>query len=137
MNLSAHSANISQTRFCRIEHKRQISPCLIPAKVCATAPRIKCSNGCTIRWKSCDLGAQNLTYPLSLRDIEGIMQERGVCFDHATVHLGTIKVLPVLAAVFPKRKRPVGSNWRIDETYIKVARKWKYLYRAVHRTCPA
>ncbi len=75
-----------------------------------------------------------LAYPVRLRDIEVIMQERGVCFDHATVQLGTIKVLPVLAAVFPKRKRPVGSNWRMDETYIKVARKWKYLYRAVHRT---
>jgi len=41
--------------------------------------------------------------------------------------------LPVMAAVFRKRKRPVGASWRMDETYIKVAGKWKYLYRAVDR----
>ena len=61
------------------------------------------------------------------------MQERGVFADHSTVHCWAIKVLPVLAAVFHKRKRPVGSSWRMDETYIKVAGKWKYLYRAVDR----
>jgi transposase-like protein len=35
--------------------------------------------------------------------------------------------------VFRSRKRPVGSSWRVDETYIKVAGQWKYLYRAVDR----
>ena len=61
-------------------------------------------------------------------------QERGVFVDHSTVHRWVIKVLPVLAAVFRKRKRSVGSSWRMDETYIKVAGQWKYLYRAVDRT---
>jgi putative transposase len=32
-----------------------------------------------------------------------------------------MKMLPVLAAAFRRRKRPVGSSWRMDETYIKVA----------------
>jgi transposase-like protein len=54
-----------------------------------------------------------------------------VLVDHATVHRWSIKVLPVLAAVFRRRKRPVGASWRMDETYIKVAGQWKYLYRAV------
>ncbi len=74
-----------------------------------------------------------MAYPLSLRHVEEMMQERGVFVDHSTVHRWAIKVLPVLAAVFRKRKRPVGSSWRMDETYIKVAGKWKYLYRAVDR----
>ena len=74
-----------------------------------------------------------VAYPLSLRHVEEMMQERGVFVDHSTVHRWAIKVLPVLAAVFRKRKRPVGSSWRMDETYIKVAGKWKYLYRAVDR----
>jgi putative transposase len=74
-----------------------------------------------------------VAYPLSLRQVEEMMQERGVFVDHSTVHRWAIKVLPVLAAVFRKRKRPVGSSWRMDETYIKVAGKWKYLYRAVDR----
>ena len=42
-------------------------------------------------------------------------------------------MVPVLAAVFRRRKHPVGKSWRMDETYIKVAGHWKYLYRAVDR----
>ncbi|GAC1359740.1 MAG: IS6 family transposase [Variovorax sp.] len=72
-------------------------------------------------------------YPLSLRHIEEMMDERGVFVDHATVHRWAMKILPVLAAVFRRRKRPVGASWRMDETYIKVAGQWKYLYRAVDR----
>ena len=74
-----------------------------------------------------------VAYPLSLRHIEEMMQERGVFVDHVTVHRWALKVLPVLAAVFRGRKRPVGRSWRMDETYIKVAGQWKYLYRAVDR----
>jgi len=73
-------------------------------------------------------------YPLSLLHIEEMMAERGVFVDHATVHRWSIKILPVLAAVFRRRKCPVGMSWRMDETYIKVAGQWKYLYRAVDRT---
>lgn len=72
-------------------------------------------------------------YPLSLRHIEEMMQERGVFVDHATVHRWAIKIMPILAVVFRRRKRPVGTSWRMDETYIKVAGHWKYLYRAVDR----
>ena len=75
-----------------------------------------------------------VAYPLSLRHVEEMMHERGVFVDHSTVHRWAIKILPVMAAVFRRRKRPVGSSWRMDETYIKVAGKWKYLYRAVDRT---
>src|SRR5450631_3896941 len=72
-------------------------------------------------------------YPLSLRYIEEMMAERGVFVDHSTVHRWSMKILPVLAAAFRKRKLPVGLSWRMDETYIKVAGEWKYLYRAVDR----
>ena len=72
-------------------------------------------------------------YPLSFRNIEEMMAERGVFVDHSTLHRWSIKVLPVLAAVFRRRKRPVGRSWRMDETYVKVGGQWKYLYRAVDR----
>jgi putative transposase len=49
------------------------------------------------------------------------------------VHRWAINMVPVLAAVFRRRKHPVGKSWRMDETYIKVAGHWKYLYRAVDR----
>ena len=70
---------------------------------------------------------------LSLRHIDEMMAERGVCVDHATVHRWAMKILPVLAAAFRQRKRPVGMSWRMDETYIEVAGQWKYLYREVDR----
>jgi transposase-like protein len=73
-------------------------------------------------------------YPLSLRHIEEMMQERGVFVDHATAHRWALKILPVLALVLRRRKRPVGTSWRLDETFIKVAGQWKYLYRAVDKT---
>ncbi len=72
-------------------------------------------------------------YPLSLRNLEEMMAERGVFVDHATVHRWALKILPVLAKVFRQRKHPVGSSWRVDETYVLIAGQWKYLYRAVDR----
>ena len=57
-----------------------------------------------------------VAYPLSLRHIEQMMQERGVFVDHATVHRWAIKIVPVVAAVFRRRKHPVGKSWRMDET---------------------
>ena len=72
-------------------------------------------------------------YPLSMRRIEELMAERGVAVDHATIHRWALKILPVLDRVFRRCKRPVGSSWRMDETYILVAGQWKYLYRAIDR----
>ncbi len=72
-------------------------------------------------------------YPLSFRHIEEMMIERGVFVDHSTVHRWALKILPVLALVFRRRRRPVGGSWRMDETYVKVGGQWKYLYRAVDR----
>ena len=56
--------------------------------------------------------------PLSFRHLEEMTEERGVVLDHATIHRWAIKIVPVLAAVFRRRKRPVGKSWRMDETSI-------------------
>src|SRR5258707_9440246 len=53
-----------------------------------------------VRWYS--------AYPPSLRHIEEMMAERGVFVDHATVHRWSIKILPILAAVFRRRKLAVA-----------------------------
>ncbi len=73
-------------------------------------------------------------YPLSFRHLEEMMQERGVFVDHSIVHRWALKILPVMALIFRRRKQPVGTSWRVDEIYIKVAGQWKYLYRAVDKS---
>ena len=57
-------------------------------------------------------------YPLSFRNIEEMMAERGLFVDHSTLHRWSIKVIPVLAAVFRRRKRPVGRSWRMGSVAI-------------------
>ncbi|MDH6147508.1 MULTISPECIES: IS6 family transposase [Paraburkholderia] len=74
-----------------------------------------------------------VAYPLSLRNLEEMMAERGIPVDHSTVHRWAIKLLPVLEKAFRRCKRPVGKSWRVDETYIKVKGQWTYLYRAVDK----
>ncbi|WP_175908193.1 IS6 family transposase [Burkholderia seminalis] len=74
-----------------------------------------------------------VAYPLSLRHLEEMMAERGLSVDHSTVHGWAIKMLPRLEKTFRCRKRPVGRSWRVGETYVKVGKEWKYLYRAVDK----
>jgi len=66
-----------------------------------------------VRWYS--------AYPLSFRQIEEMMAERGVFVDHATLHRWSMKMLPVPAAMVRRRQCPVCKSWRMDETYVKVA----------------
>jgi transposase-like protein len=74
-----------------------------------------------------------LAYPLSLRHIEEMMAERGVCVDHSTINRWVNKFSPLLQAAAKKRCKPADTSWRLDETYIRVKGKWKYLYRAVDK----
>lgn len=72
-----------------------------------------------------------LAYALSLRNLEEIMAERGVIVDHSTLHRWVIRLVPFLDKAFRRHKRTVARWWRMDDTYIKVKRQWKYLYRAM------
>ena len=75
-----------------------------------------------------------LAYPLSYRQVEELMEERGVSVDHATINLWVLKYSSQLEDAFHRRKGSVGRSWHMDETYIKVKGKWRYLYRAVDKT---
>jgi len=74
-----------------------------------------------------------LRFTLSYRDVEELLQIRGVEVDHSTIQRWVFKYSPEVEKNMNKRKRQVGSSWRMDETYIKVGGKDRYLYRAVDK----
>ena len=74
-----------------------------------------------------------LRFTLSYRDVEELLSMRGVQVDHSTVQRWVFKFSPEIEKNMHKRKRQVCSSWRMDETYIKVGGKDRYLYRAVDK----
>lgn len=74
-----------------------------------------------------------LRFTLSYRDVEELLSMRGVQVDHSTVQRWVFKFTPEIEKSMHKRKRQVCSSWRMDETYIKVGGKDRYLYRAVDK----
>jgi len=74
-----------------------------------------------------------VAYPISYRQLEEMMGERGVAVDHSTLNRWVIKYAPEFEKVFRRRQRPVGRSWRLDETYVKIKGKSAYLYRAVDK----
>jgi transposase-like protein len=72
-----------------------------------------------------------LRFGLSFRDVEELLAERGVEVDHVTVYRWVQRFTPLLAnAARPCRHR-VGDRRPVDETYVKVAGQWRYVYRAI------
>jgi putative transposase len=59
-------------------------------------------------------------YGVFYRDLEELMSERGVDVDHATLNRWVVRYGPVIASAARMRKRPTGTSWRMDETYVKV-----------------
>src|SRR5277367_712669 len=74
-----------------------------------------------------------VAYPMSYRQLEEMMEERGVEVDHSTLNRWVLKYVPPLEQAFRARKRQVGGSWRMDETYVRIRGQWKYLYRAVDK----
>ena len=72
-----------------------------------------------------------LRYGLSYRDVEELLAERGITVDHVTVYRWVQRFTPeFIEAARPGRHAP-GDRWFVDETYVKVAGRWTYLYRAI------
>jgi len=72
-------------------------------------------------------------FTLSYRDIEELLKIRGVEVDHSTIQRWVFKFSHEIEKSMHKRKCRVGDSWRMDETYIKVGGKDRYLYRAVDK----
>jgi transposase-like protein len=72
-----------------------------------------------------------LRFGLSYRDVEELLAERGIEVDHVTVYRWVQRFTPLLAEAARPCRHAVGDRWQVDETYVKVAGQWRYVYRAV------
>jgi transposase-like protein len=70
-------------------------------------------------------------FPISYRDLELMLQDRGVQVCHTTI----FRWIQAYASELEKRLRPHlcrnNGSWRVDETYFRVKGRWAYLFRAV------
>ena len=72
-----------------------------------------------------------LQFPISYRDLELMLRDRGVSVDHTTIYRWIQAYAVELEKRLRPHLRPTNGSWRVDETYIKVKGDWVYLYRAV------
>lgn len=72
-----------------------------------------------------------LRYGLSYRDVEELLAERGIEVDHVTIYRWVQAFTPEFIDAARSARHTTGDRWYVDETYVKVAGRWTYLYRAV------
>jgi transposase, IS6 family len=72
-------------------------------------------------------------YAISYRDIGEMMQERGIDVDHTTIFRWVQRYAPEIEKRVRCYQGPRSDSWRVDETYVRVGGKWKYLWRAIDK----
>ena len=71
-------------------------------------------------------------YGISYRELEEMLDERGIKVDHTTIYRWVQKYAPEIEKRLRWYWKPGWSaSWKVDETYIRVKGKWMYLYRAI------
>ena len=75
-----------------------------------------------------------LRYKLGFRDVAELLLERGYEVTHETIRGWETRFAPLLGErSAPSDAATRAGPWYIDETYVKVAGRWCYLYRAIDR----
>jgi len=72
-----------------------------------------------------------LRFCLSLRDLEELMAERGLAVDHTSIWRWVQTYGPEVNRRLHGLVKPKSPTWHMDETFVRIAGKWMYLFRAV------
>ena len=72
-----------------------------------------------------------LRFSLSLRDVEELMAERGLSVDHTSIWRWVQRYGPEVSERLRGELKRKSGTWHLDETYVRVAGHWLYLFRAV------
>src|SRR5579859_1413433 len=72
-----------------------------------------------------------LRFSLSLRDLEELMAERGLAVDPTSIWRWIQAYGPEVYRQLKGALKPKSSTWHVDETFVRIAGKWMYLFRAV------
>ncbi len=72
-----------------------------------------------------------MRFGLSYRDVEELLAERGIEVDHVSAYRWVQRFTPLLAERARPCRHAVGDRWFVDETYVKIAGQWRYVYRAI------
>jgi transposase-like protein len=65
-----------------------------------------------------------LRYALSYRDLEEMIQERGLSLDHTTFYRWVQAYAPELEKRIRPHLRLTNDSYRVDETHVKIKGKW-------------
>ncbi len=75
-----------------------------------------------------------LRYKIGFRDVAELLSQRGFEVSHETIRVWEFRFAPLVSEnLRAKRRGRAGRSWYLDETYIKVGGRWRYLYRAIDR----
>jgi IS6 family transposase len=74
-----------------------------------------------------------LRHPLSYRDLESMFLERGFEVDHSTINRWVLAYALLIEKRLRQFRRPHCGSIRVDETYVKIVGKWRYLDRAIDK----
>lgn len=70
-------------------------------------------------------------FPLSQRDVQELLHERGIQVSHETLRQWNIKFAPLLTEELRHREPRRGSLWFLDEVYVEIGGRKHWLWRAV------
>jgi putative transposase len=70
-------------------------------------------------------------FPLSFREVEELMLERGIVVSYETIRRWCAKFGQTYANALRRRQPRPGDKWHLDEVFIKINGRLQYLWRAV------